>query len=92
MFLNAQVIQAARDRARRVSLYCWLASSGLTPLLLKLMRSWTGRLFYVCNRPDGKPPQGRCDHFEWSGKREVRGQVNLPAPSRKRKEHRTEHV
>ncbi|KAK9830809.1 hypothetical protein WJX74_008240 [Apatococcus lobatus] len=51
-----------------------------------------GRLFYVCNRPDGKPPQGRCDHFEWSGKREVRGQVNLPGPSKKRKEHRTEHV
>ncbi|KAK9867360.1 hypothetical protein WJX84_005602 [Apatococcus fuscideae] len=50
-----------------------------------------GRLFYVCNRPDGKPPQGRCDHFEWSGKREVRGQVSGPVPEKK-KPRRTEHV
>lgn len=33
-----------------------------------------GRLFYVCRRPDGKPPQGRCDHFEWVGNRTTRGQ------------------
>ncbi|DBB00825.1 hypothetical protein WJX77_012431 [Trebouxia sp. C0004] len=33
-----------------------------------------GRLFYVCRRPDGKPPQGRCDHFEWVGSRTTRGQ------------------
>ena len=24
-----------------------------------------GRLFYVCARDDGAPPEGRCDFFQW---------------------------
>ena len=32
-----------------------------------------GRVFYVCRRAAGKPPEGRCDFFMWSGNREVRG-------------------
>ncbi len=24
-----------------------------------------GRKFYVCRRPDGAPPAGRCDTFIW---------------------------
>ncbi|KAK9791349.1 hypothetical protein WJX73_004407 [Symbiochloris irregularis] len=31
-----------------------------------------GRLFYVCARPDGPKPHGRCDHFQWVGDRKVR--------------------
>ncbi len=25
-----------------------------------------GRRFYVCARPAGRPPIGRCDHFQWA--------------------------
>lgn len=31
-----------------------------------------GRLFYVCARADGPPPNGRCEHFEWAYERTVR--------------------
>lgn len=33
-----------------------------------------GRQFYVCARPDGPPPIGRCDFFMWANQREYRGQ------------------
>jgi AP endonuclease-2 len=33
-----------------------------------------GRQFYVCARPEGSPPVGRCDHFQWSnGARKFKG-------------------
>jgi hypothetical protein len=28
------------------------------------------RLFFVCARADGLPPEGRCDFFVWDDKRE----------------------
>jgi hypothetical protein len=28
-----------------------------------------GRQFYVCARPDGPPPVGRCNFFEWASRR-----------------------
>lgn len=34
-----------------------------------------GRQFYVCNRPDGPPPVGRCDFFMWANNRTVKGQT-----------------
>ncbi len=36
---------------------------------LYVMR-WTGRVFYVCKRPQGKPgtPGARCDFFIWGEK------------------------
>ncbi|CAD7702479.1 unnamed protein product [Ostreobium quekettii] len=32
-----------------------------------------GRLFFVCARPEGHRPKGRCNHFEWAAKRSYRG-------------------
>ena len=32
-----------------------------------------GRQFYVCARPDGPPPVGRCDFFLWASQRAVKG-------------------
>ena len=39
----------------------------------RAMVATAGRLFYVCCRADGAPPQGRCDYFVWASNREVRG-------------------
>ncbi|KAK9830303.1 hypothetical protein WJX72_010878 [[Myrmecia] bisecta] len=44
-----------------------------------------GRLFYVCARPDGPPPIGRCNHFEWSGTREYRDKAAAPVSKKRKK-------
>eukprot|EP00884_Botryococcus_braunii_P005411 jgi/Botrbrau1/14871/Bobra.0298s0005.1 len=43
-----------------------------------------GRVFYVCARPDGPKPHGRCDHFAWASERSLRGtQPDRSAPAKK---------
>lgn len=59
------------NRSRILSRVSWSAH-----VTQPCMCCCAGRLFYVCRRADGKPPQGRCDHFEWVGNRTTRGQPN----------------
>ena len=40
-----------------------------------------GRVFYVCRRAAGNPPEGRCDYFLWAGSREIRGAKSESAKS-----------
>ncbi|KAK9827629.1 hypothetical protein WJX81_000675 [Elliptochloris bilobata] len=42
------------------------------------------RLFYVCNRADGLPPEGRCDFFVWADSRTPRSEQGA-ATKRQRK-------
>ncbi len=32
-----------------------------------------GRLFYVCGRAEGPPPEGRCDFYKWAQPRKGDG-------------------
>jgi hypothetical protein len=41
-----------------------------------------GRQFYVCARPDGPPPVGRCDFFLWASQRVVKGSSQAVEGSR----------
>jgi AP endonuclease-2 len=42
-----------------------------------------GRQFYVCARPEGPPPVGRCDHFQWStNPRKFKGEAGASGGSR----------
>ena len=43
---------------------------------------WTraaDRLFYVCARADGLPPEGRCNYFVWADSREPRAECGAVA-------------
>lgn len=40
-----------------------------TPVQVNKAGPNKGRFFYTCPRPEGKPPDGRCQFFKWVEKR-----------------------
>lgn len=54
----------------------------------ELYHRCAGRVFYVCARPDGPKPHGRCDHFAWASERSVRGSAAAPRGPQNKKTRR----